>query len=275
MKDINRFAELREWKNSRLGKITASRFHDIQLTERKELRHKKKAKATKADKLEYIKRYKFSNLLPEKPQLKDIDPIYHTCPAREIIEPKLTKTAEAYLNELIGEILTGKQSLEFSSRATDWGNEHEPFALKLYEERQGFAVHSSKLYKMKQFPLIGATPDGIIKEFNGLVEAKSPYYTKNHIRTLRTKEVPKEYKDQVFGQLLVTGADWCDFISYDPRCSPEYRLVIVSVQAHEYKEEITALKKRLLEFLAIYKKELKRLNLSATNIQSLHRKIAA
>jgi hypothetical protein len=41
--------------------------------------------------------------------------------------------------------------------------------------------------------------------------------------------VKHEYYGQIQANIEVAGVQWCDFVSYDPRCKPEYQLVIIRV----------------------------------------------
>jgi hypothetical protein len=78
-----------------------------------------------------------------------------------------------------------------------------------------------------------------------------------HVNTLLTKEVPSEYEWQVVGHLLVTGRDWCDFISFDPRMEGKYRLCVIRVERSEARIEL--LKKRLEVAVGVVKEMVERI----------------
>jgi hypothetical protein len=59
---------------------------------------------------------------------------------------------------------------------------------------------------------IGYSPDGLIGDY-GLIEVKTRRQ-KYQIQTIAANEVPTEYMLQIQTGLLVTGREWCDFISY-------------------------------------------------------------
>ena len=131
--------------------------------------------------------------------------------------------AMTYIMETIAEIMTGGQSIEFKqfdSRATDWGNEREPEAAKVYAELTGLKVEECSFFPISDFA--GASPDRLVDD-DGLMEIKCPYDATNHIRYMRIRtpeqllETKPEYYWQIQGQLLATGRQWCDFVSYDPR----------------------------------------------------------
>lgn len=143
----------------------------------------------------------------------------------------LTKTKRLSLaNELIAEIMTDYTNDSYVSSAMQWGIDHEDDAVFWYEfesgntvEKLGFCVHD-------QYDFIGCSPDGLIGS-EGLVEIKCPS-SKVHIEYL-TEGIPKDYYAQVQLQMLVTERSWCDFVSFDPRLSIDYRGYIQRVTQDE------------------------------------------
>lgn len=167
-------------------------------------------------------------------------------------------TALSYLYDLVGEHLTGQPSDNFTgSKATEWGNFYEADALKAYTKRTGKKVQPSK-FLPSSMPWVGGTPDGFVGE-KGLVEAKCPLTFKNHLRTVIKRTVPDEYLQQVLGQLWLSGREWCDFVSYDPRIEGAHGLVIVRVKAADYQAEIEKLAGLVAEFHGLLLSELKAL----------------
>ena len=59
---------------------------------------------------------------------------------------------------------------------------------------------------------IGYSPDGLVSE-TGLIEIKSRIQ-KHQVKTIINDVVPAEYMLQMQTGLMVTGREWCDFISY-------------------------------------------------------------
>ena len=98
---------------------------------------------------------------------------------------------------------------------------------------------------------VGGTPDALVGEF-GCLEVKCPYTPAVHINTLLNRTVPREYLWQVHGHILVTGRDWCDFVSFDPRLEHEQdQLCVIHVERDQ--KMIDSLTKRLdsaVEFVA-------------------------
>jgi hypothetical protein len=122
-------------------------------------------------------------------------------------------------------------SRKFSSKATEWGCEHEKEARSQYmnemaENHVNFHVRDVGFVISTEHPYLGASPDGIAScdccgEF--LIEIKCPYCKRdcdvndsleclhtvnNNLELIRTHQ----YYYQVQCQLLVTGKTFCDFI---------------------------------------------------------------
>lgn len=146
-----------------------------------------------------------------------------------------SETAMTYLFELVFENVTGKPASDFEgNEATDWGNEWEAKAIAEYEIRERKLVQPGKFCPAKGFGMFGATPDGFIGT-DGLIEVKCPFSPKNHFRTVIRDRIPTEYQGQVAGQLLATGRQWADFVSYDPRIDdPALRLHVVHVTRNDF-----------------------------------------
>lgn len=135
----------------------------------------------------------------------------------KIITPtgKRSTQADGYLNRLVAEILTGKSDQQEPNEAMARGTELEPEARSYYEliggtvEEVGFCLHEDGF---------GCSPDGLVGS-QGLLEIKCPL-PHTHVEYLRENALPGLYVPQVQGQLLVTGREWCDFLSYHPDMKP-------------------------------------------------------
>lgn len=122
-----------------------------------------------------------------------------------------------------------------SSYAMRDGIRREPRALRLYENIHGVMLRSCGFVLDNDAP-VGCSPDGVVGDFEGLVQVKCPK-TANHLETLfKSREktawtdiVPEEYHDQLRHELYVTGAAWLDFFSVDEQCPPALSNVCVRV----------------------------------------------
>jgi len=123
------------------------------------------------------------------------------------------KTRQSYMYQLAAEILTGEREEGFTNKYMEWGNEWEPAARAAYQLKHGVDVQEVAFIEYSD--RIGVSPDGLIGEV-GLIEIKCPKTTTQIDWFLKGK-VPPEHYAQIQGQIWVSGREWCDFVSYDPR----------------------------------------------------------
>lgn len=164
--------------------------------------------------------------------------------------------ALGYLYDLIGEHLTGLPSETFEGNAaTKWGNFYESEAVAAYKKRTGRKVKPGLFLQSETLDWCGGTPDGLIGE-NGVLEIKCPMNFKNHLRTVINRTVPDEYLPQVLGYLWLSGRDWADFVSFDPRIKGVHRLAIIRVERKNHLTGIAAIAERVTEFHQLLLKKL-------------------
>lgn len=110
--------------------------------------------------------------------------------------------------KLASERITGHLEDSFYSSDMERGNFEEPLARDLY----GGAVEVGFITNKIGGVTVGYSPDGLVGE-NGLIEIKS---AKQSIQVERIVSgiVPVEHLPQIHYGMLVSGRDWCDFISY-------------------------------------------------------------
>lgn len=167
----------------------------------------------------------------------------------DVVTTKKTKGEAAprrnYRAELIVEILTGITPDRFVTPEMKWGIQQEPYARAAYEfardimvEPCGFVIHGENAR-------FGASPDGLIGD-DGLLQIKCPI-TSNHLAWILANEIPVEHGPQLLAELAVTGRQWVDFVSYDPRV-PEHMQLFVK-RYHRDEKLIAALEAQVLQFL--------------------------
>lgn len=150
----------------------------------------------------------------------------------------------SYMAELIVERMTGQASAPtFTNAAMQWGTEKEPEARSAYEFQTGETVDTVGFVLHPTIAQAGASPDGLVGHA-GLVEIKCPN-TATHIETLLIGKIPDKYAKQMLWQMICTGREWCDFVSYDPRMPGAMqlfvqRLHIDAESAHEMETEVKA-----------------------------------
>ena len=126
---------------------------------------------------------------------------------------KPSKSQSGYMYKLAAERITGSREETYMSVAMEEGINREETSRWVYAmeysvivDEVGFCLDDSGRY--------GASPDGLVGD-NGLVELKNPS-GKVAVEYLLKGRLPSVYFQQVEGQLLVTGRDYCDFVSYFP-----------------------------------------------------------
>lgn len=158
---------------------------------------------------------------------------------------KISESADKYMNQLLAEWLIGEP---LDSEFTDWmerGSETEHNAVAFYEALRDVDTFECGLC-LTDDRKAGATPDRLIGD-DGLLELKcpSPQVHVGYIRELWTPK-PTKYYAQIQGQLLITGRQWLDFMSYHPTIRP----VVVRYQRDE--EYLDVLNRVVGQFCAYY-----------------------
>ena len=121
------------------------------------------------------------------------------------------------------ERLTGNPVESYRNQAMDWGVEQEPNAKNTYEFIEGVSVVEVGFIIHPEYNFIGVSPDGLIGENEGGLEVKCPWNSMRHLERFIIG-MPDEYKAQVQGCLWVTGREWWDFMSFDPRMPPAHQV---------------------------------------------------
>jgi putative phage-type endonuclease len=150
-----------------------------------------------------------------------------------------------YKMELVVQRLTNKVGESFTNAAMEWGTEQEPFARMAYEAHTGTFVKEEGFVDHPTIEGFGCSPDGIVGE--GLIEIKAPN-TANHIETILENKAPSKYIPQMQCQMAVTGAKWCDFVSFDPRVPEDLQLLVVRVERDQ--EYIDSMEVEVKQFLS-------------------------
>lgn len=213
-----------EWRQERAGKITASNF----------------AAAIALTPGEGV--YKSG---PRKGQQK-------------VAEPTLERTR--LMRTLAFERLAGIPKREVGAKSLSWGRDLEDAAKEAYMVDKGALVEESGFVLHPVHSFIGASPDGLIGADGG-IESKCPHDEQVHIQTW-LEGMPEGHIPQVQGNMLVTGRQWWDFISYDPRMAEPWRLYVQRIPRDE------AYIKTLLTALLQFEAELR------TMVDTLRRKAA-
>jgi putative phage-type endonuclease len=152
---------------------------------------------------------------------------------------------EDYRYELVVQRLTGDPGESFTNAAMEWGTATEPQARIVYEAEMGLFVEQVPFVLHRSIEWFGCSPDGLVQD-TGLVEIKCPS-SKNHIKYLNAGKPPAKYVPQMQCQMAVTGRQWCDFVSFDPRLPPDLQLFVARLDRDE--EYIKSMEVEVVKFL--------------------------
>jgi len=133
---------------------------------------------------------------------------------------------------LVLERITGRgQENGFVSKAMQDGIDREDAARKVYEVLSGNQAHLVGFVSHDDLRA-GCSPDGVIGDYEGIVELKCPIPA-THLTYLRSGLVPDEYVKQCVHNLWITGAQWCDYMSFNPEFPDVLQARIVRINRDE------------------------------------------
>ena len=139
------------------------------------------------------------------------------------------ETAKTYALELALKRM-GYNPDSVSTWQMEWGNEHEPEAREIYENNREIAVMLPGFTVDPTDDQVGCIPDGMV-EPEGLLEIKCPQWKAHVDYMLNGPE--KRYWQQMQFQMMVTGAQWCDFMTYHPDFPIEIRAKVHRIERDE------------------------------------------
>jgi len=154
-----------------------------------------------------------------------------------------------YRLQLVCERLTGQPQDDggFVNAAMQRGVELEPKARLAYESITGNVAGQTGFLAHLDY-MAGCSLDAHVDNFDGIVEIKCPK-SSTHLKYWRGNgEVPSEHLSQITHNLWVTGAEWCDFLSFDDRFPENLQTFLVRVKRSEI--DLDSYEKKALAFLA-------------------------
>lgn len=147
---------------------------------------------------------------------------------------------------LVLERLTGQSQEDgYVNGVMQWGIDKEADAFAAYEAHSGHLVRRTGFLSHSKL-MIGCSLDGDVDEFTGIVEVKCPK-SATHYGYLKARGVPANHLPQIQHNLWISGAQWCDFASFDPRFPEPLQLFVCRIPRVDV--EILAYEKLALRFL--------------------------
>lgn len=160
---------------------------------------------------------------------------------------------------------------QVSNRAMQHGTFWEDEARKRYAERMHYEVFEVGFIPLKGYEkFAGGSPDGMIRQENGLIEIKCPFTPETHQDYLLFEQPQdlKEYNLQYYAQMqfniLVTECDFCDFVAFDPRTSASKQLKVLRIPKDE--EMCKTLLCRIELAKQYYKERIEKINQAKTTV---------
>lgn len=132
-----------------------------------------------------------------------------------------------YAAQLLCERLTGQPTESYTNAAMQHGTDCEPKARIAYQFMTDTEVVEEGFIDHPRILNSGCSPDGLVAT-EGMIEIKCPN-TATHIETLLGEPIDGKYIKQMQWQMACAGRLWCDFVSYDPRLTPELQIKIIRV----------------------------------------------
>lgn len=158
---------------------------------------------------------------------------------------KPSATRASYLGKLVAERMSGEVHDGFRSPTMERGNEVEQSARDAYAFMEDATLEKVGFIPHPEIEMTGASPDALVGAL-GLAEFKCPD-THTHIATLQGKTIPRVYRLQMQFQMAVTGREWCDYVSFDPRMPASMQLHVQRVKRDQ--AEIDEIEAAIIEFL--------------------------
>ena len=121
-------------------------------------------------------------------------------------------TSRGLVRELVAERITGRVVPTYPSRDMERGTLDEPYARDVYAEHYAPVVEVGFMVREINGHRLGYSPDGLVGD-DGLIEIKSRQ-PKVHLAHILADKVPAENMAQIQCGLLVSGRQWCDYLSY-------------------------------------------------------------
>lgn len=146
---------------------------------------------------------------------------------------KEKKSRRTYRAILALERVNGKPRPNVETWAMREGKEREEKARRVYEYRTGLTVTQTDFLPHHSLLWVGGSPDGLSEDHEGKggQEIKCAQWD-NHAEYIMAVEegiLPDEHKAQVQGNMWNAGADWWDFVPFNPDFAPHLEMGILRV----------------------------------------------
>lgn len=152
-----------------------------------------------------------------------------------------------YRLQLIAERIAGSsQESTFWTAEMQRGADLEPIAFGAYEAQYGSMVNKTGFLQHTKH-MAGCSLDGDINNFSGIVELKCPKMATHLAYLNNPPSLYDDYSAQVRHNLWITGAAFCDLISFDNRVPGLIQLCRLRIERRD--ADIAGYEREALKFL--------------------------
>lgn len=163
------------------------------------------------------------------------------------------KTAITELLAVFHERRTGIQRDSISTFAMRWGLENEYPAFCYYRDHFNkdarYSHDGEDIVFLEPIPGFGISPDAVTGSV-GITEIKCPENPVNHLKYCLIDKIEPgdDYYYQMMAQ-FISGVDWIDFCSFDPRMDDgdPLKMHVVRLHRRDYLDDIVAVEARIVE----------------------------
>jgi hypothetical protein len=154
-------------------------------------------------------------------------------------EPAKKYAVNIAIEQITGQAIPSNYTNEHMQR----GHDQEPIARMMYEDDTFCTVDNGGFF-MSDF--VGCSPDGLIGD-DGVIEIKSVIAT-TQFATVKRQALDPSYKWQCIGNLMFTGRNWLDFVSYCADFPEDKQLFTHRLNKLDYQKEFEMIDLRIDEF---------------------------
>lgn len=242
-----------EWFRARLGHITASECF-VLTKDRKEPMTDEELAAYKAENPK-------SRVTTKTVPFSEATFTYLDRKVMENLLPLNSKSIEA--RNAVDDYI---ETHAVTNRAMEWGTLMEDEARNRYAREMSYEVFTMGFEPYDRYPnLVGGSPDGAIRQEDGIIEIKCPFQLEKHLQHVLyktpadLKENEPEYYWQCVLNMLICDMQFCDFISYSPYVSKSKQLKVLRIPRIE--EDFRLLRDRIELAVLYIKSRLEQLNI--------------
>jgi hypothetical protein len=153
--------------------------------------------------------------------------------------------AKKYAVDIAVERMTGKPiTSSFSNDHMQRGHEQEPIARSLYEREMFCNVENGGFFCDEY---LGCSPDGLVGD-SGIIEIKS-VIPSVHYKNILRKSFDPAYKWQCLGNLLFTGREFIDFVSFCDDFPEGKNLFTYRAYLKNFDKEASMIRERVSQFI--------------------------